>query len=92
MKRNLQKAKRKYHCPIRDVQRDMRQETGKKLRELRKQRHYTQQTLANLTGVSRSAISNWETFKRTPDIKNYASLARALGVSVFTFVKFEKKN
>lgn len=90
MKKQSGKAKRKYHCPLRELQKHIRPDTGKRIRELRKAHHYSQQTLSNLIGVSRSAISNWETFKRTPTLRNYAALARTFHVSVFSFVKISE--
>ena len=91
VKRKTCNTVRKYNCPIREVQKSLRPDTGKKIRELRKSCNYTQQTLANLIGVSRSAISNWETFERTPGIKHYASLARVFGVSVFSLAGKDKE-
>lgn len=91
MNKNKVKLKRRYYCPIREIQKNIRPDTGRKIRELRKEHGYTQQALANLLGVSRSSIANWETFKRTPSIKNYSALAKVFGVSVFTFVNFKNK-
>lgn len=91
MNKSQIKLKRRYYCPIREIQKTIRPDTGKKIKELRKKHGYTQQALANFLGVSRSSISNWETFKRTPSIKNYSALAKVFDVSVFTFVKFKNK-
>ena len=49
---------------------------------LRKKLGLTQQTLAALTGLSRSTIVNFETGKREPRLGALERIADALGVSV----------
>lgn len=56
---------------------------GKRLRELRKVREWTQEDLENRSGVSAQMISHFETGTRqSASADNLVSLARALGCSV----------
>ena len=57
-----------------------------KLRELRKQRGFTQQQLADIVGVSNVSLSNYERGTQAPDIEILIKLADALGVSLDTLV------
>lgn len=53
---------------------------------LRKQKKITQDQLASMLGVGRSAIGNWETSYRTPDLYDIARLSKIFGVSADDFV------
>lgn len=53
-----------------------------KLRELRKKENMSQETLAARLGVSRQAVTKWETDKGLPDIGNLMELSAVFGVSV----------
>ena len=53
---------------------------------LRKQRKMTQDQLANLLGIGRTAIGNWETAYRTPDLYDIARMSKIFGVSADDFV------
>lgn len=53
---------------------------------LRKQKKMTQDQLASLLGVGRSAIGNWETSYRTPDLYDIARMAKIFEVSADDFV------
>ena len=56
---------------------------GMKLREIRLDRGYSQQELADMTGVARDTISKLETGDRpNPYPRTLRKLAEALGVSV----------
>ena len=55
---------------------------GKKLRCLRKKRGITQDGMGNFFGISRQAISSWESGKSLPDIDNLIALARFFNVSL----------
>ena len=48
----------------------------------RKKAMLSQEALAEKLGVSRQAISKWETGDATPEVSNLSALASALGVSV----------
>lgn len=56
------------------------------LRELRKQKGYTQKELAHKLGVSQSLLSHWERSKRIPDINTAVKLADILEVSADTLL------
>lgn len=52
------------------------------LKEYRKQKGYSQTQLGDRIGVTRQAISRWESGADTPSLERIASLARVLGVSI----------
>lgn len=54
---------------------------GRNIRYYRLLRRMTQSELAQVSGVSRSAISCYESLKRTPDNAAIQKLARALQVT-----------
>lgn len=55
---------------------------GEKVRELRTRKGYSQKELAELTGVTRRTVRNWETEGKYPRNQAlYAALASALGCS-----------
>ena len=55
---------------------------------LRKQKKMTQDQLASLLGVGRSAIGNWETSYRTPDLYDIARMAKIFEVSADDCYKY----
>lgn len=55
---------------------------GKKIRELRQEKGLTQQELADLLFVTRSAISNYEMEKRYPDLNTLKAMADYFEISV----------
>ncbi len=55
---------------------------GKKIRELRQEKGLTQQELADILFVTRSAISNYEMEKRYPDLNTLKAMADYFGISV----------
>ena len=63
----------------------MSNKIAKKIKILRKSRGYTQQQLADLLGVQRATISNYEIGRRSPHIKELAKLAEILGVNLEYF-------
>ena len=54
---------------------------GKRIRELRKERHMTQEQLADLIGISFQAVSKWENGIALPDITLVPRLAQIFGVT-----------
>ena len=56
--------------------------TGNEIRQLRKKLRLSQEGLANLIGVSRSAVYDWEREAYSPEGENLVNLAKALEVSV----------
>ncbi len=60
----------------------MEQQTmGKRIVQLRKEKRYTQEQLAELVGVSAQAVSKWENDVSCPDISILPKLAEVLGVT-----------
>lgn len=55
---------------------------GKKLKIARKEKKFSQDALAKLIGVSRVAITNYETNKNTPTYENIRKLSDILGVEL----------
>jgi len=55
---------------------------GTKIREMRKGLGLSQEQLAGKIGVSRQAVTKWETDAGTPDVENLVELARLFGVTV----------
>ena len=54
---------------------------GEKLQQVRKAAGLSQEQLAELVGMSRQAVSKWETDQAAPDIDKLALLCGVLGVS-----------
>ncbi len=54
---------------------------GKRIMQLRKEKGYTQEQLAEMMGVSAQAVSKWENDVSCPDISILPQLAEKLGVS-----------
>lgn len=59
---------------------------GERIAYYRKQAGYSQEALAERLGVSRQAISKWETGEATPDAERIVALAAALGISTDTLL------
>ena len=57
-------------------------ELNEKLQELRKQKRLTQEELAKLLYVSRTAISKWEAGRGYPSIDSLKSIAKFFGVTI----------
>lgn len=63
---------------------------GKFISNLRKEKHMTQQELADKLNVTDRAVSNWENGRRLPDISLFKPLCEILGVSVNEMINGEK--
>ena len=63
---------------------------GKKLRDARNAAKLTQESAAELLGVSRQTISNWETGKTYPDIVSVIRMSGLYSVSLDCLLKEEK--
>ena len=61
--------------------------TGEKLSMLRKQNNYTQEQLAELLGVSRQAISRWESDIAFPETEKLIKISRLYGCTVDYLLK-----
>ena len=55
---------------------------GSRISKCRKAKNFSQEYLAEILGVSRQAVSKWETDQTEPDTNNLIGLARVFGVSV----------
>ena len=55
---------------------------GENLRQVRTERHMTQEELAEKLGVSRQAVSKWESDQGYPETEKLVILSRALGISL----------
>jgi XRE family transcriptional regulator, regulator of sulfur utilization len=53
---------------------------GDKVRDLRKERGWSQQELADRAGISMQTVSNLETSRHVPGIVTLSKIAGALGV------------
>ena len=59
----------------------MNESIGNRISKFRKVKGLTQETLANLMGVSSQAVSKWETDASCPDISALPQLCRILGIT-----------
>ncbi len=66
--------------------------TGEKLAKLRKQNNYTQEQLAELLGVSRQAISKWESDSAYPETEKLIKLSRLYDCSLDYLLKDEAQS
>ena len=64
---------------------------AQKLKELRNRAGMSQEKLAEKVGVSRQAITKWETDKGTPEMENLMALSDLFGVSVDELLGREAK-
>ena len=54
---------------------------GKKLKELRNEKQITQAQMAEVVGVSKTTICQWETHKQEPSLEDVTTIARYFGVT-----------
>ena len=64
---------------------------GEKLKTLRKNRNLKQDDIAELFGITKGTVSNWENNRRTPNIQQLQRLSDFYGVSMDYFNEEEKK-
>ncbi|MDD3340888.1 MAG: helix-turn-helix transcriptional regulator [Bacilli bacterium] len=62
-----------------------------KLQKLRKERGYSQEDLADVIGVSRQAVSKWESGTSYPETEKLIELSKLFSISLDEFLKEEKK-
>lgn len=55
---------------------------GRNLQKLRKRSGLTQETLAEMIGVTRQTVAKWETEESVPDLETAGRLAEALDVAL----------
>ena len=65
-------------------------EFNNKLYELRKQKGFSQEELANRLNVSRQTISKWEVGESTPDMEKLVAISDLFEVSLDELVRGEK--
>ena len=63
-------------------------EIGKKIKQLRQNKGVTQETLANVLGVTYQAVSRWENGTTMPDITLLPSMSIYFGVSIDDLFEF----
>lgn len=64
---------------------------GLKITELRKNKNMTQEDMADLFGVTRQTISNWENDKSYPDITLLFKISEVFNISLDELLKEDKK-
>lgn len=64
---------------------------GEKIRELRMRKGVTQETMANVLGISPQAVSKWEQNATMPDISILVPIADYFGVSVDYLLRESKE-
>lgn len=62
---------------------------GKNIKYYRVQKNYSQQELADLVGVQKMTISNYENEKREPDVEMVKAICKALDVSLNRFMAYK---
>ncbi|WP_242939959.1 helix-turn-helix domain-containing protein [Ruminococcus flavefaciens] len=62
-------------------------ELGKKIKELRAEKNWSQEMLAERAYVSRQTVSNWETEKNYPDVHSLLILSDIFSVSLDELIK-----
>ena len=62
-------------------------ELSKRIKELRTEKGWSQEALAERIYVSRQTISNWETEKSYPDVQSLLILSNIFGVSLDDLIK-----
>ena len=67
------------------------QKIGRFLKELRKEKHFTQEQLAEKLGVSGRTVSRWETGSNMPDISILIEISEFYDVSIPEIVSGERK-
>ena len=71
---------------------DIRDDFGKRVRELRQARGLSQEELAFRVGVHRTYLGGIERGERNPALKNIAAIAKALGVDLPELFRFNGPN
>jgi transcriptional regulator with XRE-family HTH domain len=65
---------------------------GEKLKGIRKEAGMSQELLAEKLGVSRQAVTKWETDKGIPDIENVIVISNLFGISLDELLSDEKES
>lgn len=67
----------------------MNVEIAQRLQELRRDKGYSQEELAERLGLSRQAVSKWERAESSPDTGNLVALAKLYGVTLDELLRFD---
>ncbi len=66
---------------------DLKNKTiGQRIKALRKEKHITQSSLADIVGLSKSTVAMWETDQRIPDIVTIKKLSNIFDTPMEWFV------
>ena len=68
----------------------MNVEIAQRLAELRRDKGYSQEELAEKIGLSRQAVSKWERAESSPDTGNLIALAKLYGVTLDDLLRFDE--
>jgi transcriptional regulator with XRE-family HTH domain len=71
-----------------DCSMDVKAEYGKKVKEIRKKKGVSQESLADLAGLDRTYISDIENGKRNVSLETIFKISEALKTSFIEFFKF----
>ena len=63
---------------------------GTRIAALRRERGLSQEALGELVGVSRQAVSKWESDSALPDVHNCVALSRAFGITLAQLLELEE--
>lgn len=64
---------------------------GEKIKDLRKKANITQEELAEKIGVSRQAVTKWESDIGLPDIENLKAIATLFNISIDELLDYKKE-
>lgn len=64
---------------------------GTRITALRRERGLSQEALGELVGVSRQAVSKWESDSALPDVNNCVALSRAFGITLAQLLELEEE-
>lgn len=68
---------------------NIKEQLGKRIREIRKNRNYTQEKLSELADMEIPTLSNIENGKNYPNYETLAKLSKALGVRPYELYMFD---
>ena len=63
-----------------------------RIQYLRKQKGYSQEELADKVGVSRQAVSKWESEQTTPDLEKVIAMSELFEVTTDYILKGDRKS
>ena len=63
---------------------------GKKIMEIRKENHMSQDDFAEILSVTRQTVSNWENAKNYPDLETLVTISDTFHISLDSLLKNDK--